>query len=808
MRNGRSARWVILLLWLAVLAASAAIVAGSRFSTDMSAFLPSDAEARQQLLIEQIESGALSRLLLLGIEGGDAEQRGHASRALAAALRSDPGFVSVLNGDAASAERDQAFLFDHRYALSAGVTAHGFSAAGLHQSISRSVQELGGSAGMALKAIFPRDPTGELLYLLDRLGDEAGPAVQSGVWASADGERAVLMALLAAPGLDMDGQERALQRLDESFEVARAGAPLRLLPAGAPVFSVQARQSIRSQVERLSLIAGLSIALLMLVFYRSLRNVFIGLLPVASGVLVAIAAVALSFDVVHAVTIGFGTALMGETIDYSIYYLVQAGQGTLWRRHFWPTIRLGLMTSICGFASLLASSFPGLAQLGVYAIVGLLTAASVTRFVLPVLPTRPVPPGRLLWLGRRMRALHGVLHRLRWPLALLVVAALLLVLLRHQHLWATGLAGLNPASASQLALDAQLRQQSQAPDLDYMIVVPAPTRDTALAAAGQAGEVLAPWLQSGAVQRLDSPALFLPDPATQARRREVLPDRQQLATRLHEALAGLPVSAEKLAPFADDIERARTAPAITADTLQGTSFEFVVQTLLVPSSQGWAALMPLRLPAGATVQQVASLQQGVDAALQGQPTLAQAFFLDLNGQAADMFDNYLRQALRLTLLGALAIVILLALHLRQPQRLARILAPLAGALLLVMAGHALAGTQLTLLHLVGLLLVVAVGSNYALFFDRKRTAGLAGAAAGAGGAHPSGVWMAALALANLSTIIGFGILAWADAPVLRAIGTTVGPGAVLALLLAMAWSGGDPGDGAPGTESSPGPAPA
>jgi len=92
--------------------------------------------------------------------------------------------------------------------------------------------------------------------------------------------------------------------------------------------------------------------------------------------------------------------------------------------------------------------------------------------------------------------------------------------------------------------------------------------------------------------------------------------------------------------------------------------------------------------------------------------------------------------------------------------------------LLVMAGLALAGAQLTLLHLVGMLLIVAVGSNYALFFDRAED-------------NPANDprTLASLLLANVATVIGFGILGLSPVPVLKAIGVTVGPGAVLTLLL-------------------------
>jgi predicted exporter len=39
-----------------------------------------------------------------------------------------------------------------------------------------------------------------------------------------------------------------------------------------------------------------------------------------------------------------------------------------------------------------------------------------------------------------------------------------------------------------------------------------------------------------------------------------------------------------------------------------------------------------------------------------------------------------------------------------------------------------------------------------------------------------------LGIANLSTVIGFGLLSFSQVPVLEALGTTVAPGAFLALL--------------------------
>jgi predicted exporter len=83
------------------------------------------------------------------------------------------------------------------------------------------------------------------------------------------------------------------------------------------------------------------------------------------------------------------------------------------------------------------------------------------------------------------------------------------------------------------------------------------------------------------------------------------------------------------------------------------------------------------------------------------------------------------------------------------------------------------GARLTLLHVVGMLLIVAVGSNYALFFDKRARAGTAG-----------GLTLASLLIANCATVIGFGVLALSSVPVLHDLGATVAPGAFLALIYA------------------------
>ena len=66
-------------------------------------------------------------------------------------------------------------------------------------------------------------------------------------------------------------------------------------------------------------------------------------------------------------------------------------------------------------------------------------------------------------------------------------------------------------------------------------------------------------------------------------------------------------------------------------------------------------------------------------------------------------------------IGPIVLVIGIAMRFSR-QRLVRVVVPIAGSLACVIAALAAAGIGLTILHLVGLLLTVAVGSNYTFFF--------------------------------------------------------------------------------------------
>jgi predicted exporter len=757
-----------IVLWLIFMLACVGIISRTHFTTDLSAFLPRAPTPEQQLLMDQLRDGLASRLILVGIEGADPPTRARLSRQIAQSLRADRTFVSVNNGEPVNTERDRIFLFNNRYLLSPAVTPARFSGDGLHAALSDSIDLLASPAGLLIKSILPRDPTGEMVQLIEQLNSGTHPKLVEGAWASRDGARALMLMQTRAAGSDTDAQQHAMAAIRQAFDQAPSATPsAQLVMTGPGVFSVTSRDTIKRQVTRLSIISLVLIATLLLLVYRSFSALALGLLPVISGALAGIAAVSLGFGAVHGITLGFGTALIGEAVDYSIYLFVQSEQSRAdhqdWIKRFWPTIRLGVLTSIAGFASLLLSGFPGLAQLGLYAIAGLIAAATVTRFVLPSLLPANFHIHDVLGIGLTLSRVVQRAAALRWPAAIVLLAACAIVVDHHASLWNDKIASLSPVSQADVELDTRLRADMGAPDVRYLVVVSGASQESVLRASERASALLQTQVEQGELAGFESPSRYLPSTATQRARQDSLPRRPMLETRLAQAVQGLPVRAHLFTPFLADADAARSQLLLQASDLQQTSMAMAVDALLIQQQRQWRALLPLTAPRGVSIN-----ADPIRAALSAMPDV---LFVDMKAESDHLYSGYLHEAIVLSLGGLVAIVGLLLAVFRSPMRVLRIIAPLAAAVITVTAGLSVLGQQMIILHLVGLLLVVAVGSNYALFFDRPdpRTPILPRT-------------LASMLFANLTTVAGFGLLAFSNVSLLQAMGVTVAPGVILALI--------------------------
>ncbi|WP_283742867.1 MMPL family transporter [Sideroxydans sp. CL21] len=754
------------IVWSLFIAACVLVISRSQFTADMSAFMPRNPTPTQKIMVDQLRDGVVSRLILVGVEGAPAPVLAQISKSMAAILRTSPTLVAVNNGEQTGMEKDFDLLWRNRYLLSDAVTPQRFAAAGLKESLSGYLDLLGTPmSGMAQRAL-AKDPSGEMIHLLEQLQGETHPAMQDGVWFSRDGARAMLLANTKGAGNDIDAQERAVLAIRGAFEDARkalpAAASAQVRMTGPGVFSVQSRASIRDDAWRLSLIATVLVASMLLLLYRSPRVLVLGLLPVASGALAGVAAVSLGFGSVHGITLGFGVTLIGEGVDYGIYLFTQiehneAPESTL--RRIWPTLRLGVLTSICGFSAMLFSGFTGLAQLGLFSIAGLVVAVSTTRWVLPHLLPQGFSVRASTGFSNALMSVVRQAPRARIMLFAVIAIAVVFLAAKRDELWNDSLASMSPVKKESLALDEQLRHDMGAPDVRYMLVLNGSDQESVLRQGETVAGAMHKLVAQGLLDGFDAP--LLPSHALQLARQAALPDAATAQSNLDKALHDLPFRSSTFVPFAREIEAAKQQPLLDRAAFQGSNLGLQLDTFLAQRDGKWSLMLPLR-----GVKDVQGIEQGIR-----RMSDISFVLLDMKTESEQMFRDYRHEAAKNAMLGALAIVVLLIVSLRSVRRVVEVSLPLVAAVVLVTAGLILSGHTLSIFHLIGLLLAVAVGSNYALFFDQRCTS-----------AQDRERTVTSLLFANASTVLGFGLLSFSQSPVLNAIGSTVAAGAVLSLI--------------------------
>jgi predicted exporter len=180
--------------------------------------------------------------------------------------------------------------------------------------------------------------------------------------------------------------------------------------------------------------------------------------------------------------------------------------------------------------------------------------------------------------------------------------------------------------------------------------------------------------------------------------------------------------------------------------------------MLVQNGADWVVTVPL-----SSVADPALVAQRLGA--------AGADFVDLDHESATLMSTFQREAVTLAIVGSLAILALLVVGLRSLGRAARVTLPLATAVAVTAALLTLGGGKLSIFMVTGFLLIIAIGSNYCLFFERAEPGTPAWERA-----------IASIVLANLCTVAAYGLMALSRIPVLHDIGITVATGTFLSLV--------------------------
>jgi predicted exporter len=756
MAGAARTRWIVLAGWLLALVAMAAFALHTlKVSTDLRSFMPPPRTPDQALLMEQIGEGPGSRLLLLSIEGAATEQLAELSRGLVAKLHGDVHFEQVINGAFDPAALDEKLL-PYRWLLSPTLDRHALDVQYLGEQLEQRVEDLASPAAALLKPLLARDPTLETLALAERWSPPKAPTLRDGVWFSSDGA-ALLLAETHGAGFDPAAQGTAIDALDAAFRALPDAANAKLRLSGPGWFTVLINAKTRAEADRIGIVSTIGFVLLLLLAYRSVPSLLLAGLPVLSGGLAGIVALALAYGSAHGITLAFGFTLLGVAQEYPIRVLShrRAGEDALDSvRALWPLLATAITSAAIAYLAFFVSGVAGLQQLAVFTIAGLIGAGLSTRYLLPrVLPARFRDVAQTPGLARAARIIDA-LPRPRWLPWLLTALALVVLWRAPGPMWENDLAALTPVPQDLLLRDAKLRAELGAPDVRYLLVLHARDADGVLALSESIESRLDALVKQGVVDAVELPSRYLPSVATQHARQAKLPTRAALETALAEASRDLPFRSGLFTPFLDDVDAARALSPLTPAAFAESPLGARLDSMLVRRDDGWLGLATL-----SGVHDAAALLAYADT------SGGAVRLLDLKGASESLVVAYRERILRALglALGLLALTVVIAL--RSARRAWHVLAPMSLATLLVIVVERASGLSLSLFHLVAVTLAAGLGLHYALFFERP----VADAAEGRRTLHATVVCV-------LSALLVFGLQAWSSMPVLRAIGLTVALG--------------------------------
>jgi predicted exporter len=756
---------ILALVWLAVVVLAvgylvARIHDGLPLRTDLLALLPREDQDPTLQRANDAVSRALARRVVVLVGHPSAGEARRAATRLTEDLTATGLIDPAADGfDGDRLKRLGALYFPYRRGLLAE-TDRALLAAGQGEEVAtKALAQAFGVGGIADGNLLRADP---FLLLPSFFADLPLPLsrlrMEDGMLTVTDGNMTWILVttLLRGEPFALEVQERLLGAFDSSSSALREAHPgLQIKRLGAVFF---AEAGSRTATSEASLLATASLAgtiLLIILVFRRVRPLLLNLLVVGVGIATALAGSLVVFGDLHVAALLFGTSLIGVSVDYGLYYTSSvfdpAGGTPRERLHrVMSGIVLGLLTTLLGYGALALAPFPGLRQIAVFSVIGLLAAFATVVLWLPALDT-----------SRQARHVAGLLNlaggmytfweapnwrRTRVLLLFAAVTIAIAGLLRFQT--DNDVRRMQALSPELLRDQDEIRRLIGTTAATQFLLVEGATDEAALRREENVAPILARLKAEGVLSGAQMPAAFVPS-AERQRENQTL-----VRTQLEEPLLARQRVTLGMEPDAADAKAPKLDPLALSEALAGRAVPLLSDLVLAPGLHV-VALQGLTRP---------------DAVRAAFADVAGVRLVDPTADFSTLLSKYQQRALLLTALSALLMFIALAMRYGW-KGAAWVMVPSAIAISLAPTVLMLAGQVFTFFHAMAVVLLLSITSDYAIFCaesptDRRSVTLLA-------------VWMAAL-----TTLLSFGLLAVSRVPAVHNFGSTMLIGILLAFFAA------------------------
>ncbi len=633
----------------------------------------------------------------------------------------------------------------------------------IRETMAQNRQSLEDLQGIGRAEMIAEDPLGFSFVILERMSAllPAGSArFQSGQLLSADGRHALIIARLAGSGTDTTQAEKIAQTLAEAGRMLAAHPDLNdryvLTPVGGYRAALDNETVAKRDMRLAVLLTTLGIALLLILAFPRPLIGLAALLPSMVGAVAALFVCSFLFKSMSLLAVGFGGAILAFTVDLGLTYLLFLDQprttaGREAAREVWSAEVTAVLTTVGAFLLLLVSDFEILAEIGVFAALGVGFALTFVHVVFPrIFPA--LPPARResnRWLVRAVRAIAAPAW---WKTAGALVFGLVMLFFA-KPVFNVDLQAMNSVSPATLAAEAKLQDIWGNLSGRCYVLVEAPTVE----ALQKKNERLETFLE-GEVKSGKLAPVFLPTqvfPSREAAEKHFAawrafwtPDRvSALGRNLREA-----ARENGFAPDAfDSFLRRLSADAPAPVAIPPEYFDLLG---IAPTADGFAQLSLLTA---------------------GKNYSAREFFLRLDGAGlaslfdADLFNRRLGEFLKdifveIAFIVSIGLIVVIFLFFLEWRLALAVLAPVAFALVSTLGTLKLLGRPLDIPGIMLWVVILGMGVDYAVYYVCTYQR------------HPDEQSPAmntvklSIFLAAATTFIGFGVLALARHSLLKSIG--------------------------------------
>ena len=292
----------------------------------------------------------------------------------------------------------------------------------------QSLQQLEGIGRGEMMARDPLGFSGIILQQLSALLPSNKAQFYQGQLLSEDGRHALIIAKFAGSGTDTAKAAliaKLLKDIEKELATDKSSDGNSYILTSVGVYRAALdNETIAKFDSRLAVIlTTLGIALLLIFAFPRPLVGLLALLPSTVGAIAALFVCSFLFKSMSMLAVGFGGAIMGFTVDLGITYLLFLDQphetyGKRITREVWPAELLAVLTTVGSFLLLLISDFKILAEIGVFSALGVGFALLFVLFVFPLIfPSMPAA-------NRQSNpVLVGALRKIAFPAKWKLVAA-------------------------------------------------------------------------------------------------------------------------------------------------------------------------------------------------------------------------------------------------------------------------------------------------------------------------------------------------------------------------------------------------